>query len=134
MKDTRNNHNVCNIYYHITFCPKFRHSILNEDVSNYLKEIFITIGNEYSISVLEQEVMVDHVHLFVSAPPRISPSEIVKILKSKSAIELLKKYPDFKKTHSWKKGFWSPSFYLETVGSVSKEAILFYIQNQKKKL
>lgn len=134
MGDTKNNHNVCNIYYHITFCPKFRHSILSESISKYLKEIFLNTGNEYSIKIIEQEIMKDHVHLFVSAPPKVSPSEVVRILKSKSAIELLKKYPNFKKTHSWKKGFWAPSFYLETVGSVSKDAILIYIQNQKKKL
>lgn len=99
-----------------------------------MKEIFLNTGNEYSIKIIEQEIMKDHVHLFVSAPPKVSPSEVVRILKSKSAIELLKKYPNFKKTHSWKKGFWAPSFYLETVGSVSKDAILIYIQNQKKKL
>lgn len=134
MGDTRNNHNVCNIYYHITFCPKYRHSILTESISNELKDIFINIGNEYSIKIIEQEIMEDHVHLFVSAPPKASPSEVVRILKSKSAIELLRRYPNFKRIHSWKKGFWAPSFYLETVGSISKDSVLKYIQNQKKNL
>ena len=78
--------------------------------------------------------MEDHVHLFVSAPPKASPTEVVRILKSKSAIELLRRYPNFKRIHSWKKGFWAPSFYLETVGSISKDSVLKYIQNQKKNL
>lgn len=75
--------------------------------------------------------MPDHVHLFISAPPTIAPTEIVKILKSVSAYWIFKGFPNLKKSKFWGSGLWSKGYYVGTAGAVSSEIIQKYIQNQK---
>lgn len=75
--------------------------------------------------------MPDHVHLFISAPPAIAPTKIVKILKSVSAYWIFKAFPNLKKSKFWNNGLWSKGYYLRTAGAVSSEIIQKYIQNQK---
>jgi len=76
--------------------------------------------------------MPDHVHLFISAPPTIAPTKIVKILKSVSAYWIFKAFPNLKKSKFLdSSGLWSKGYYIETAGAVSSEIIQKYIQNQK---
>jgi len=70
--------------------------------------------------------------VFASAHPKISPSYIVKMLKGISGRLLFMQYPDLK-TKLWKGHIWNTSFYLETVGSISEDAIRKYIEHQKTK-
>ena len=72
----------------------------------------------------------DHVHLFVWTAPRIAPSKIMQIIKSISAREMFKKFPDVKKQLRWWE-FWSDGGYIWTVGEWTNEEIVRkYIQNQ----
>ena len=73
----------------------------------------------------------DHVHVFLSAHPKIAPSYIAKILKGITARKLLIEFPELKQT-CWKGHLWNSSFYLETIGSISEEVIRKYIQKQQK--
>lgn len=75
--------------------------------------------------------MPDHVHLFISAPPTIAPTKIVKILKSVSAYWIFKAFPNLKKSKFWGSGLWSKGYYVGTAGAVSSEIIQKYIQSQK---
>lgn len=77
--------------------------------------------------------MPDHIHLFISAPPTIAPTEIVKILKNVSANTLFKAFPNLKKSRFWGSGLWSKGYYVGTAGAVSFEIIVRYIQDQKLK-
>lgn len=88
------------------------------------------MGNKYDFEIKEMEVMPDHCHLFVSCHPKYSPSNIVKILKGTSARLLFMAFPQIKKT-LWGGHLWNPSYYIGTVGNMSKEVVLKYIQNQK---
>jgi len=63
--------------------------------------MFKSIAFNYGFEVLEQEIMPDHMHLFISAPPTIAPTEIVKILKSVTANEIFKAFPYLKKSKFW---------------------------------
>ena len=75
--------------------------------------------------------MADHVHLFISAPPTVAPVDIVRKLKSVSAIEIFKGFPKLKQSKFWGSGLWSRRYYIGTAGTVSSETIQRYIQNQK---
>lgn len=77
--------------------------------------------------------MPNHIHLFISAPPTIAPTELVKILKSVSANEMFKAFPSLKKNKLWGSGLWSKGYYIGTAGAVSSEIIKKYIQDQKLK-
>jgi len=74
----------------------------------------------------------DHVHLFVPAHPKIPPSYIVKMVKGISARKLFLKFPEIKKK-LWKGHLWNPSYYIETIASISEDVIRKYIEAQKRK-
>ena len=89
-------------------------------------------GNEKGFEIAEIEVVTkDHIHVFVSAIPKISISYIAKMMKGISGRLLLKEFPEISK-ELWNGELWNPSYYVETIGSISEEAIREYIQEQEK--
>ena len=123
---------VFNINYHIVWSTKYRRKVLNADIERRLKEILIDVGKQKGFEIAEIEVGTkDHVHVFVSAIPKISISYIAKMMKGISGRLLLKEFPEISK-ELWNGELWNPSYYVETIGSISEEAIRQYIQNQEK--
>ena len=118
------------VQYHIIWCPKFRFTVLRGDVQTPLKEILQTISERYQYEIIEQEVMPDHIHLFISAKPTVAPTDIVRTLKSISAIELFKMFPQLKKFYSRSGSLWSKGYFISTIGTVSAETVQRYIQEQ----
>jgi len=117
--------------YHVVYCPKFRFSVLHGDVETALKEILHDIAHKYDYEIISMEVMPDHVHVFVGAKPTVAPSDIVRTMKSISAIELFKKFPDLKSFYSKCGVLWSRGKFISTIGFVSAETIKKYIEEQK---
>jgi len=123
---------VFNINYHIVWSTKYRRKVLTPNIENRLKEILINVGKIKGFDIAEIEVGTqDHVHVFVSAIPKISISYIAKMLKGISGRLLLKEFPEIS-NKLWNGELWNPSYYVETIGSISEEAIRQYIQNQEK--
>lgn len=121
---------VYNINYHFVWCPKYRKGIFNGKIKEFLKNVIETICYSKNWKILELQIMPDHIHLFLSAPPYESPTGIIKVLKGTSAIQIFKKFSKLKK--DLRKGhIWSPSYYVGTAGKVTEETIKRYIQNQK---
>ena len=83
------------IQYHIIWCPKFRFSVLQGNVDDTLKQILQKICNDYKYKIKALEVMPDHIHIFVDVPQTVAPCDVVRTLKSISAIEL------FNLNYSW---------------------------------
>ena len=130
LKKTR--HSNYKIAYHLVWCTKFRKEVLYGKVEVTLKNILAQICRVYRWELMELEIMPDHVHLLVSAPPTTAPVDIAKTLKSISAVELFATYPKLKKQKFWGSGMWSPSTYYGTVGSADERAVSKYIQHQKR--
>ena len=128
---------VYNINYHIVWCTKYRNKVLKGDIELDLKQILNQIATENGYSIAHMEIgLDDHIHLLVSAPPKISVSTIVKQLKGTSSLRLFTLHPELKKRF-WKpkseRSLWSPSYYVESIGSVNEDAIAKYIDDQRKK-
>jgi putative transposase len=135
MKKQNLNHKrtcVYNVNYHIVFSTKYRKKVLCEKVEEYLKKLIDQIAKDkgFYIEMIEVEQQ-DHVHVFVSADPNFSISYIVKMIKGISARKLLLFFPFLTKL-LWKGHLWNPSYYVETIGSISEESIKKYIEGQKK--
>ena len=104
---------------------------MKPEITNRLYELLKAIGDEKGFIVVDCKVgESDHVHCFVSAPPKISITQIVKYLKGISGNTLFKEYPDLRKD-LWKGQLWNGSYFCETIGSTSEENILKYIERQK---
>jgi len=79
------------------------------------------------------EVMPDHVHLFISCKPTISPTDIVRILKSITARRLFEEFPNLRKFYSKCGVLWSKGYFVCSIGNASPETLKRYIQEQKSK-
>jgi len=121
------------VQYHLIWCPKFRYNVLKGNVEEALKRILVEICNKYEYEILELEVMVGHIHIFVSAKPTIAPTDIVRTLKSITAIQLFKEFPALRKFYSRFGSLWSKGYFVSTIGKVSAETIQKYIEVQKTK-
>ena len=127
------NHCKYLVQYHIIWCPKFRYNVLEENIETDLKEVLYEIAKQYEYEILEMEVMPDHIHLFLGTKPTVSPTDVVRTLKSISAVKLFRRNPDLKKFYSKCGSLWSKGYFVSTVGKISEETVRRYIQEQKSK-
>ena len=119
------------IQYHIIWCPKFRYSIVKNGVDDTLKQILADICNKYNYNIKNLEVMPDHIHIFVDCSQTVAPCDIARTLKSISAIELFKAYPQLKKFYVKCGKLWSDGYFISTVGHISEVTVKKYIEEQK---
>ena len=129
MKLDNNNHSVFSMYYHLVLVTKYRRIVINDSISNRLREIFDYIAVNYNISVVEWNDNQDHVHILFKAQPNSELSKFINAYKSASSRLIKKEYPDIKEK-LWKEYFWSRSFCLITTGGVTIDVIKQYIESQ----
>ncbi len=126
----RTKHAVYDLKYHLVWIPKYRKTILDKEVSDYLKTIFNKIADEYGFRIDTMEVMEDHVHIFVEVPPRYSPARVVQVMKSISAREVFSKFPELRK-QLWAGELWNGGYFVRSVGDkVTADIIRRYIEYQ----
>ena len=82
------------------------------------------------VDIDELNIQLDHVHMIVSVPPRLSISDFMGILKGKTAIKLFKSYPNLKKKPYWGNHFWARGYFVNTVG-INEEMIRRYVKYQE---
>ena len=124
-------HCVYKIRYHMVLCIKYRRKmLLDPSRISQLKEIFCEIQKRYCFEIDAIGTDGDHVHVFVGAAPKYAPSRVMQILKSISAKQMFKTFPEIKK-ELWGGEFWSDGGYIGTVGEgVTAELIRDYIEKQ----
>lgn len=120
------------IQYHIIWRPKFRSSVLKGNVEDTLKLILQKICDDYNYSIKALEVMPDHIHIFVDVPQTVAPCDVVRTLKSISAIELFKAFPQLKRFYARCGVLWSKGYFVSTVGHISEATVIKYIEEQKR--
>ena len=118
---------MCNINYHMVWSVKYRRKILNPEIEEYLQRLVQQIAEDkgFTVHLFECEEG-DHVHCFVSAPPKLSITAIVKYLKGITGSKLFEHFPEIRNQ------LWNHSYYVETIGSVSEGNIRRYIEHQSK--
>lgn len=131
MEIIKTKHSICSIGYHLIWCTKYRKQILKNIVEVELKNIFGQTCSQYNWKLRSIEVMPDHVHLFVQCDHETAPINIVKTLKSISAVYIFTKFPHLKGQAFWGIGLWSKGAYYSTVGHISEEVVKKYIESQK---
>ena len=133
MVSTRWTHSTTTVYnigYHIIWCPKYRRKVLVDAVEEMLKLLLYKKAYEIGISIEEMQIMPEHVHLFVKAPPTASPHWIVQQLKGYTSHELRMQFPSLKTRLPT---LWTRSYYIESCGHISEDTVRKYIEEQKKK-
>lgn len=125
---TASSHSVFNISYHIIWCPKYRRKVLVDGIDVRMKEVLNEKAKDLGITIESMEVMPDHVHLFIKSTPTLAVQHIVNQLKGYTSVVLRE---EFSKLKSRLPCLWSRSYYCETIGHISEETVIRYIEEQK---
>ena len=133
MKNKKTKHSVYNLNYHIIFVTKYRHKVIADKVEEYAKSILEELCILYGWELISMEIMPDHIHIFVSAEPKIAPLAIASTLKSILTVDIFKRFPKLKKKYFWGSGLFSRGCYYGSAGTVSVASIKKYIEEQKLK-
>ena len=121
-------HTKWNCKYHIVFTPKYRRQIIYRQISADIGQIFRTLCARKGVEIIEAAAMPDHIHLYVSIPPKCSVSEFVGYLKGKSSLMIFDRHANLKYKYG-SRNFWCRGYYVDTVGKNAK-MIENYIRNQ----
>ena len=113
--------------YHIVFTPKYRRQIIYKQITADIGQIIRTLCARKGIEIIEAAAMSDHIHLYVSIPPKYSVSEIVGYLKGKSSLMIFDRHANLKYMYG-NIHFWCRGYYVDTVGRNAK-AIAEYVRN-----
>ncbi|MDQ0255817.1 putative transposase [Evansella vedderi] len=132
MKLDSNNHSVFLMYYHLVLVVKYRRKVIDDTISNYAKDKFVSLSEKYNITLVEWNHDIDHVHILFKAQPNSELSKFINAYKSASSRLVKKEFPLVRKK-LWKEMFWSRSFCLLTTGGSPIEVVKQYIEKQGKK-
>lgn len=127
-----NNHSVFLMYYHLVLVIKYRRKVIDDTISNRLREIFEYIAPNYNITLQEWHQDKDHVHILLKGQPKTELSKFINAYKSASSRLIKKEYPQIREQW-WKENFWSRSFCLLTTGGAPIDVIRKYIDSQGEK-
>jgi len=118
--------------YHIVWVPKYRFRILKDEVKEEVVECVKTFSEQQKCELQELNVQIDHVHILVLIPPKISVSSFVGTVKGRTAIRVLNRFRKLKQKPYWGNHFWARGYCVDTVG-LDEEMIRKYVKYQEKR-
>lgn len=121
-------HSRYNCTYHIVFIPKYRRKAMFGKLKKDVAESISKVCKMENVTILKAAVMPDHVHMYVSIPPKESVSKTIGRIKGKSALMIFDRHPEYRERYD--RHFWARGYYCETVGNVNEATIKKYIEDQ----
>lgn len=121
-------HTKWNCNYHIVFAPKYRRMVIYGQIKKDIGKILRDLCARKGVEIIEAELCVDHIHMLVKIPPKMSVSSFVGYLKGKSTLMIFERHAQLKYKYGQRK-FWCRGYYVDTVGK-NKKVIENYIRNQ----
>ena len=124
-------HVVYDIQYHIVWTTKYRYKVLQGQIAERLRELLRQGCEARGIKIIRGSVGRDHIHMLISCPPTLAPSQIMQYLKGRSSKMLQEEFQELKKRY-WGQHLWAVGYFCRTVGAVTEEMIKQYIEEQGK--
>ena len=129
-KVRKSSHCAWQIHYHIVFPVKYRKTLLDEEVTNIIKETAVGIEERYPIEMEALGTDKNHIHVLCTAHPKVAPGRIVQMFQSITAREICRRRPDLKRA-LWGGALWSVGYYVGTVGERANwKMVERYVQRQ----
>ena len=125
-------HTIWHCQYHIVWVPKYRYRILTGRVSEEVGRCIRAFTEHQQGEVVELNVQLDHVHLLVMVPPKVSVSAFVGTVKGRTAIRVFNQFRELKRERYWGNRFWARGYCVDTVG-LDESKIRAYVQYQEKR-
>lgn len=123
------NHTKWECKYHVVFIPKYRRKALYKELRTQLGNVFKELAAQKECRVEEGHLLVDHVHMLLSVPPKCAVAQVVGYMKGKSAIHIARTFMGRRKNFTGQH-FWARGYFVSTVGR-DEATIRRYIQNQE---
>lgn len=123
-------HTTWNCKYHIVFAPKYRRKVFYGEKRLEIGAILRQLCAWKNVKIIEAEVCLEHVHMLVEIPPKISVASFMGFLKGKSSLLIYQKWANMKFKYR-NREFWCRGYYVDTVGKNTAK-IKEYIANQLK--
>ena len=132
MKDNNNSlaHTMWNCKYHVVFAPKYRRKAFYGGKRLEIGRILRQLCEWKGVNIIEAEVCVDHIHMLLEIPPKMSVSGFIGFLKGKSSLMIYQRWGNAKFQYR-NRQFWCRGYYVDTVGKNARK-IEEYIKNQLK--
>ena len=121
---------VYDLHYHLVWVTKYRNMAFNEQIQQALKDKIKGIAKDRDYTIETIEVMPNHVHILISAKPKVAVTVMVKTLKGITGKWLFNTYPDEMNKYFWHGHIWSHSYYVGSVGNTTEAVIKHYIDTQ----
>ena len=132
MEYRQGSHTKYKIEYHFVWVTKYRYQVLIGDIALRVRDLAKQTCTMLEIEVLRGVVSKDHVHILVSAPPSLSPSEIMRRIKGRTSSKIFEEFPSIKKRY-WGQHFWARGYFCVTAGELTKEMIQEYLSHHFEK-
>ena len=116
--------------YHIVWAPKYRFRVLDGAIAIEVSNCIRAFSEQQHTEIVELNVQIDHVHLLVMVPPKVSISKYVGVVKGRTAIRVLNKFKQLKKRPYWGNHFWARGYCVDTVG-LDAEMVKKYVKYQE---
>ncbi len=123
-------HTLWECKYHVVWIPKYRKKVMFQKIREELGALFRDLALQKGCKILEGHLLMDHVHMLISIPPKFAVSQIVGFIKGKSAIHIARVYAGRRKNFTGEH-FWARGFFVSTVGA-DEDAIREYIKTQER--
>jgi len=127
----KSSHVVYQCSYHLVWTPKYRYRILQGDIKEFVEKKIRSVCEWKRVEILEMTIMPDHIHMVaIIIPPKLAISELMGILKGKTAIAVLQQHKSLRTKPYWGNHFWSRRYCVTTVG-IDEEKIRRYVKYQE---
>ena len=127
----KSSHTIYDLKVHLVWITKYRYSVLTKDVGTRAREIIRQVCDQKDIRIISGAVSKDHIHLYISYPPKYSVSDMVKWFKGRSSRRLQDEFPQLGKVY-WGKHFWAIGYAAFSSGHITDEMIKEYLENHDK--
>jgi len=127
----KSSHTVYDIKYHLVWITKYRKPVLRGEIAERARDLIREICKAKDVEILKGHVSREHVHIFVSVPPHISVSGLMKLVKGKTSRKMLMEYKSLGKAF-WGRHMWARGYFAASSGNVTDEVIMKYIEEQGK--
>ena len=126
----KSSHVQYDIEYHIVWTTKYRYRVLENKIAERARTLIRQACNSMNVTIIKGSIGKEHIHLLVSAPPSLSVSKLVQQLKGKTSRTLQMEFKVLKKKY-WGQHLWASGYFCRSVGTVTKDIIKDYIENQQ---
>ena len=116
--------------YHFVFIPKYRKRVLSGEIAKRIEGMIRFCAQIHDWEIFELAVEPDHIHLYIGAGPKWSPSDVMKHIKGGSSRKIREQFPDLDEVY-WGATFWADGFLVKSVGEINDKVISAYVRNQR---